>query len=253
MKTIKILLAAIFIASFISCDKEDEPVNNIYDNVNGQTGVGFTVAGASVVVPVAGASVTLPIQATTISSSERVYTVTVDTDLSTGVAGDYTLGTLTIPADSYNGSMDIDFVDTNLVDLVSYDLVLNLDIPAGQAVVGNETVTVTYNKYLICNDLQLDILADNWASETTWDVVDATNTVVASGGPYSNGTAGTVYTENFTLADGCYTFTIYDSYGDGLFDGANTGTYNLFCSIITHASGAGNFGGSASTDFCVNP
>jgi hypothetical protein len=56
-----------------------------------------------------------------------------------------------------------------------------------------------------------------------------------------------------TLADGCYTFTIYDSYGDGQFDGTNNGTYSLDCSIINAANGGGNWGSSESTDFCVNP
>jgi len=54
------------------------------------------------------------------------------------------------------------------------------------------------------------------------------------------------------LPDGCYTFTIFDSFGDGLFDGNITGNYSLKCSIINHASGEGNFGSSETTDFCVN-
>ena len=56
-----------------------------------------------------------------------------------------------------------------------------------------------------------------------------------------------------TLADGCYTFTIYDSYGDGQFDGTNNGSYSLDCSIINAANCGGNWGSSESTDFCVNP
>ena len=62
-----------------------------------------------------------------------------------------------------------------------------------------------------------------------------------------------MYNYSFNLPDGCYTFTIYEAFGDGLFDGNVTGNWTLSCLIITHSTGSGNFGGSSSTDFCVNP
>jgi hypothetical protein len=95
---------------------------------------------------------------------------------------------------------------------------------------------------------------DTYAAERSWDIVDSAGVVVESGGDdYSNISGGQQIVETMTLADGCYTFTIYDSYSDGQEDGATTGNYSLDCSIINVASGEGNWGASEATDFCVNP
>ena len=106
---------------------------------------------------------------------------------------------------------------------------------------------------LVCNDFVLTLNEDNYGSERTWDITDADGSVVESGGPYSDTDAPQQIVETMTLADGCYEFTIYDSFGDGQFDGVTTGNYSLDCSIIKAASGEGNWGYSKSTPFCVNP
>lgn len=252
MKKIKILSFLLIFASFMACDKDDAIVSTVYDN-SGQTGVGFITSGASVVVPVQGSSVTLDVQTTTTSTSDRSFNVVVN-EASTGTASDYTLGSLTIPANSYDGSINVDFVDTNLVDLVSYTLILDLELTAGVAVVGSKSATITYNKYLVCNDYVLTMNEDGWSSERSWDIVDSDGTIVESGSGYTSFSAGSgQIIETMTLMDGCYTFTIYDSYGDGQYDGVTTGNYSLDCLIINAASGSGNWGYSESTDFCVNP
>ncbi|MBT7851356.1 MAG: hypothetical protein HN714_07575, partial [Formosa sp.] len=119
--------------------------------------------------------------------------------------------------------------------------------------VGSKTTTINYNKYLICNDFVLTMNEDSYSDERSWDVTDAAGDVVESGDGYEFVSGGQQIVETMTLADGCYTFTIYDSYGDGQFDGTNTGNYSLDCSIINVASGVGNWGASDSTEFCVNP
>ena len=251
MKKFRILTALLVFGSFMACDQDDAISENTYDNT-GQTGVGFTTASTSVAVRVEGASATISVQATTTSTSARSYDAVVNAT-STGAPGDYTIGAVTIPADSYDGTLTVSFVDTNLDEGVAYTLVLDLELPAGIAVVGSKTTTINYNKYLICNDFVLTMNEDVFSSERTWDVTDATGAVVESGGGYSDMNGGQQIIETMTLADGCYTFTIYDSFGDGQFDGNITGNYSLDCSIINVASGEGNWGGSEATDFCVNP
>jgi len=239
----------LFILSLVinSCG-DFEPV--VYDQINGQTGVGFTTIESSVTVPVDGVSTTITVQTTNKLSSARTFGVAVD-DSSTGSSADYSIGSLSIPAESYEGTLDITFGNfNNLPDLVTNKLVLNLDLPEGASVVGSSSTTINYVKALVCNDMTLTINTDFWADETTWEVTDSSGAVVQSGGPYPQGAATRI--ENFTLADGCYTFTIFDAYADGLFDGTVTGDYALTCSVISHASGSGNFGASESTDFCVN-
>ncbi len=95
----------------------------------------------------------------------------------------------------------------------------------------------------------LSITLDNYPGETTWDLKDAAGNVVASGGPYS--TQGGTVSQTFNLSAGDYTFTIYDSYGDGICCGYGNGSYSLTSGNVTIASG-GNFGSSESTNFCVD-
>ena len=112
------------------------------------------------------------------------------------------------------------------------------------------------NEFVCSSDYQLIINFDDFGSENTWELTDDTGAIVYSGGPYDDGGAGTqLVVNNIALAAGCYNFTFFDSFGDGLFDGNTTGDYNLVCAsqtVVSYASGVGNFGASNSTDFCVN-
>lgn len=253
MKKIKLFSALLALVVFTACDKDDENINNVYDDVNGQTGVGFTTSGTSVSVKPEGAVVTLGVQSTVTTTSDRNYDVMVN-EVSTGSAGHYSIGNITIPSGSYDGLLTVNMIDDGtLLEGVSYDLVLDLDLPADVAVHTSKTATITYNKYQLCNDYVLTLNEDDgWGSERTWDITDDTGAVVQSGGPYTDGDPGP-YVESFNLADGCYTITLYDSFGDGQWNGAVAGSYSLDCGISNAASGGNNWGSSESTDFCVNP
>jgi len=64
--------------------------------------------------------------------------------------------------------------------------------------------------------VRFTLLTDNYGSETTWQLVDdQSSDVVYSGGPYEDDLAQTLIYD-WCLANGCYTFTIFDSYGDGM-------------------------------------
>lgn len=107
---------------------------------------------------------------------------------------------------------------------------------------------------LACTNVVVDILTDTWGSETTWSIVDtATGISYASGGPYPDVLIAN-YVDTICLPEGIwYEFRINDSYGDGLFDGVNTGTYSvdILCSWgnnnVISGSGAFPFGGPSGT------
>ena len=80
------------------------------------------------------------------------------------------------------------------------------------------------------NNISLSITTDNWPEET-WDLVNSNGTVVSSGGPYT-GQANTVFTEEWDLNPGCYTFNVYDQYGDGV-EASMWGTYDDGIVILT--------------------
>lgn len=242
-----ILVTAIF---FIACDKHE------HIQFGGENGLAFKSETSSVIIlPVTGNTEGVDIEMTTLSSSDRIFDVTVDLVESTLPVANYTLGLVTVPANSYVGTLEVTYNDTGLLDLTKYFLKVDIVVPTGIAVIrtGGDSVIITAVKKVICNDLELTINWDAYGSETTWDVKDSTGTIVEQGGPYFDDTENTSTVIPFNLADGCYTFTIYDAFGDGLFDGNTTGGYELDCSIISHASGSGNFGAAAVHDFCVNP
>lgn len=91
------------------------------------------------------------------------------------------------------------------------------------------------------NNISLSITTDNWPEETTWDLVNSNGTVVSSGGPYT-GQANTVFTEEWDLDPGCYTFNVYDQYGDGV-EASMWGTYDDGIVILTDL---GSWDGSVS-------
>ena len=251
MKKIKLFSALIIALAFTACDKEDAIINNVYDG--SQIGLGFTDTSAAAAVKEEGAVVTLGVQSTVATDTDRSYNVSVNSELSDGNAGHYSIGGITIPAGSYDGTLTVNMIDDGtLAEGIAYTLVLDLDLPDGVAVHTSSRATILYNKYQLCNDYTLTIVDDFWSSERTWDVADSSGAVVASGGPYANANGPTIHTENFTLADGCYTFTIRDSWGDGQVSDIS-GTYSLDCGISNAASGGGGWGFEEATDFCVNP
>ena len=95
----------------------------------------------------------------------------------------------------------------------------------------------------------LTLVLDNYPSETTWNIKNSGGTTVASGGPYS--TAGATVTVPTTLAAGNYTFTINDSYGDGICCAYGNGSYTLRDANNTTLASGGAFGSSATTAFCI--
>ena len=105
-----------------------------------------------------------------------------------------------------------------------------------------------------CTSMTLTLLTDNYPSETTWEVIDdVTGLTVAIGGPY-NGQVQTTITENFCLAEACFTLNVFDSVGDGMQYAGVVGNYelvdaagNIYATIVAGA----NFGSQATHNFCT--
>ncbi|WP_317933180.1 endonuclease [Halioxenophilus sp. WMMB6] len=93
----------------------------------------------------------------------------------------------------------------------------------------------------------VDLTTDSYASETSWEILDGSSQVTASGSGYANNSS---YSESLCLADGDYTFVIYDSYGDGICCSYGSGSYALTVAGETIASG-GEFSGEEATPFSL--
>jgi Zn-dependent metalloprotease/chitodextrinase len=102
-----------------------------------------------------------------------------------------------------------------------------------------------------CTDITLSITFDNYPEETSWTIKDASGNTVASGGTYASQADGSTLTKTVCLSDGCYDFTINDSYGDGICCSYGSGSYTLTNGSTTLASG-GSFTSSETTNFCLS-
>ena len=101
--------------------------------------------------------------------------------------------------------------------------------------------------------LNLYLKTDSYGSETSWDIKNGSNSIVASGGPYGDVTNGETLNIPVCLAPGCYTFTIYDNFGDGMSDGGSAGMQltgnggNPVYATLTNI----DFGNEESHVFCI--
>ena len=97
------------------------------------------------------------------------------------------------------------------------------------------------------------ILTDNWPEETSWEIKDAGNNIVASRNSFSS--QGTLYEDSVCLAETetCsgtdYVFTVFDSYGDGLCCEYGNGSYRVTVEGELLAEG-NSFDFSESTSLC---
>ncbi len=108
------------------------------------------------------------------------------------------------------------------------------------------------------NDLVLDLVLDLYGSETTWELLDPSNTAIGTGGPYTDAGSNGEYPQppvQFNgLADGEYTFRVLDDYGDGMCCAFGNGSYTLtHVGSGTIVASGGVFGSEESTTFMLPP
>ncbi|NNK79944.1 MAG: T9SS type A sorting domain-containing protein, partial [Flavobacteriales bacterium] len=105
------------------------------------------------------------------------------------------------------------------------------------------------------NELTLSIVTDRWGEETTWTFNDAAGNEIASGGPYINEANNGEFPQpdvTFCVPNGCYSFTIVDSYPDGMCCAYGQGSYTLSESDGNILASGGDFNDIETTNFCLN-
>jgi hypothetical protein len=93
--------------------------------------------------------------------------------------------------------------------------------------------------------VSLDVLSDSYPAETSWDLTAGNGTVLATG--TFTGEANTLMSFEYCIADTitCVTFTIRDTYGDGICCGYGNGYYSLTVDgVVLGQNGAFGFGES---------
>jgi PKD repeat protein len=106
---------------------------------------------------------------------------------------------------------------------------VTLTVTDNEGATGTDNTTATIGDFCpgveACDgNIQLTLITDRYASETSWTLRDGSGTVIESGSGYSN---STTYNINWNLTEDQYTFTINDSYGDGICCGYGNGSYTI--------------------------
>lgn len=183
---------------------------------------------------------------------------------------DFTVpATVTIPAGAVEATFSIDITDVNL----GYNgkRIVVAIVPKPELEVATSTIgTVSAGDYEILtkrlivtalrrcaeNSFRIEIVTDNYGSETTWELYDADFNIIGVGGPYPDGAPVSAEIRSFCLAAGTYTFAVYDSEGDGMFDSTNQGYYRLFtvdaAGVETNIHQNGTFGEFETYEFTLD-
>ncbi|MCF6237612.1 MAG: choice-of-anchor J domain-containing protein, partial [Candidatus Marinimicrobia bacterium] len=99
----------------------------------------------------------------------------------------------------------------------------------------------------VASMLTVEIFTDNYPGETSWELYNETGELFANDGGIISAT-GTMYTWEYELPGGVYTWTIYDAFGDGICCAYGEGYYNLILNGVNIATG-GEFGTDESWTF----
>jgi hypothetical protein len=121
----------------------------------------------------------------------------------------------------------------------------------------NNSVGSSFNIVIGGQSVQLNLALDCYGSETTWELQDESATAIYAGSGYPDDQPGPVTSDPWCLNEGCYTYYIMDSYGDGMVGGFWCGQDGSVSVVfngdtlgqITEAQAG--FGSQTSFQFCI--
>lgn len=123
---------------------------------------------------------------------------------------------------------------------------IQVSIPSDQDSSNNSGAITFQEAVKSTSSLILSVRTDNWGEECSWEILNSAGAVVYQGGPY-NGQNNQTFTYNLSLPVDCYTFKLYDEFGDGggpvsIKDSNNVVVYST----------TGGYGSGSSTNFSTD-
>lgn len=105
-----------------------------------------------------------------------------------------------------------------------------------------------------CNgqEVTIKVVLDEYGSETSWELTNANNNTIATGGPYADAQAGVAKSKTVCIPDGCYTLYLDDAYGDGICCDYGDGYMQVIHNGSVVGSSDGYFGHYDVIDFCIS-
>ena len=225
----KIISGAEYTPTFDGLEySNDVSLLSIQDNLNGNCG---ETASPSVVVLNNGSD---PI--TSLSVEYSINDGSSETYSWSGSLGSLQSTSIELPSIGYSPS------DTNSVNIILSDDENN----ENNSNIFYFDQSTSYETSLVT----LNLVTDNYASETTWALTDSSDNIVAQGGGYTNNSTTSLEIE-IPSSDECYTFTINDTYGDGICCQYGTGSYSITDDSANVIFSGGEFGSTEATTFRV--
>ncbi|WP_234859273.1 M14 family zinc carboxypeptidase [Aquimarina aquimarini] len=142
---------------------------------------------------------------------------------------------------------------TGLTANTTYQFSVKAKDAAGNQSAASNTINATTTGVPSTYEVKLRITFDKYPQETSWEIKNASNQVVHSGGTYGSQPDGSTLNITKTLDTGCYTLVFKDSFGDGICCSYGNGSYELtnVASGTVLASG-GNFTSQDTSNFCID-
>ena len=91
-------------------------------------------------------------------------------------------------------------------------------------------------------EVKIVLTTDNYSGETSWQLKDKFGAVLMSNGVLTN---ATTFTSTICVpSSGCLSFTINDSFGDGICCNYGIGNFQIYINNVLQTNNNGQFGGS---------
>lgn len=180
--------------------------------------------------------------------SENLTSVDIEYSINGGAAQSYAwTGEL-----GFNLAEDVQLAEIAFIPQEVNTIEVTVSNPNGQADPNpdNDYLAHEFNSapQVTSSTVLFELKTDNYPEETSWELLNSAGTAVYSGGNYS--AAGTVFTETWTLSDmDCYTFIIYDTYGDGICCAWGEGFYKIMDENSNILFEGGEFGSEEASPF----
>lgn len=123
-------------------------------------------------------------------------------------------------------------------------------------VIANNLTSSSFNVITNGEIINVGLYFDCYASETSWDIKDLNGNIIYAGDNYSDNNFEAYNTsQKVCLSETCFTFNIYDSYGDGMLANSCPDIGNVILTSETadtiYVLQNPGFGSSSSESFCV--
>ena len=134
----------------------------------------------------------------------------------------------------------------------SHTLHVFTESPNGAADENQSNDLATTNFEIVDGEnVEVNITLDNFGADNSWEISDGSGNVVATGGPYTDFNLGQENIEFACLTEGCYNFTMFDDYGDGMCCQYGFGSFELTLADGSVAVTGGQFDDQVTESFCV--